>query len=144
MAKSVALRIAGEEGEPRQLRLDINALALIEDAAGCGFQRLLLVEGRSVSTIRLFIWAGLRQTLGVKSRSEWNVQKAGELIQEHIDAGGSLESLMQSINDALTAAGFAEKEVTDEPQTSGEGAAEGATGPTERAASMPGSTGQNG
>lgn len=117
MARTVPLHIAGEE-QPRLLRFDANALSLVENTTGRGLQ-LLLLEGRAISTIRVLLWAGLKDQLPTRKRAEWTLDKAGTLLQEHMDAGGKLETIAAAIGEAITASGLLPDD-EDEPAKGGE------------------------
>lgn len=103
MARSIAFTFAGEN-TPRHLRLDINAVSLIEERVAAGLGSLFEKGRVGISTIRACIWAGQ-----LHENPELTIDEAGKQIDDHLEAGGTLPQLSEHIKDALEAAGLGKK-----------------------------------
>jgi len=89
-----------ELDKPRKFRYDFNAIADLEDKAGCGIAKFLSEEKAGISTIRLLTWAGLKwQDKGM------TIERAGSIVQRYIEDGGILETLSSFIGVALKMSG---------------------------------------
>lgn len=78
----------GIEERKRYFRFDINALADFEQEVGMGFPQLMSSRAVFAAT-RALTWAGLKwqdRTL--------TIQSVGELIQQFITAGGSIDEVL--------------------------------------------------
>lgn len=79
-------------GKDYPLRFSVNALCALEEKTGRSLDAL---QGSQMSCVRGLLWCGLRETLPHVS-----LEEAGELIDGHLRAGGTLKS----VSDALAAA----------------------------------------
>lgn len=96
---------------PRRLRYTHNDLADMEDEAGCGFQALLNTSFRG---LRLLLKYGLKW----QDRALTN-QQVGNLIQKHVEKGGTQVDLLKKVIEALQEAGFLEKEAPPDADAAG-------------------------
>ena len=72
-----------------KLRFNINAIADIEQKAGKGIGALFSEENMGVNSIRLLLWGAIRhQEKGL------TLDKAGMILDDFMEEGGTLESLM--------------------------------------------------
>jgi len=103
--------------KPRKLRFDINALSDAEEALGMGLGALMRSQ-MGVRAIRALLWAGLKwEDRGL------TLEKTGDIVQKHIESGGNLEGLGESISRALLASGlFDSEDEDDEKNTKAEAA----------------------
>lgn len=107
MARSVAFTFKGEN-TPRHLRLDINAVSLIEERVSAGIGSLFEKGRVGISTIRACLWAGQ-----LHENPSLTIDEAGEQINDHLDAGGTLVQLCDVIREALEAAGLGKPDGKD-------------------------------
>ncbi len=107
----IPLRMRGV-AEPVYIRLDINSMTRIEDAADEGLADILGAR-KTVSALRWVIWAGARIGATDKWRGlaplapgeePWTPDAAGNLLQSHLDHGGTLEQLLEDTKAATDAA----------------------------------------
>lgn len=85
----------------RRLRYDINAIADLEEKLGRGVGAMLSEEAMGLSTVRGLLWAGLKwEDRGL------TVDRAGQLLQDHLASGGDLQAVGQQINQALQISGL--------------------------------------
>jgi hypothetical protein len=110
-------------GRDYRLRLDINALADLEDVMGVGIGSLVVGGRMGLSTIRALLWAALKW----EERS-LTMAGAGDLISEHLHAGGELPPLVNKLTEALQLSGILgpakpAAEETDGPEGNGEAGA---------------------
>ena len=84
----------------RALRMiyTVNALCDVEARSGGSLDALM---ERQFSAARLLLWGALTQR-----QPEMTLEAAGELIDEHIRGGGTLEEIVQLCAEALEEAGF--------------------------------------
>ena len=95
-------------GETKRLRFDFNALADIEEKAGVGAAVLFSEQRMGFNAIRLLVWGGLRhQDPGLTT------QRAGMIIRDYIDEGGTFEGLVVKIMDAISLSGLFPKETKE-------------------------------
>lgn len=87
--------IAGRE---LKLKYTVNALCAVEERAGAPLDEMM---ARQFSAVRLLLWGGL-----AACRPETTLQEAGEMMDEHIRAGGTLEEIAQMCMEAMEDAGF--------------------------------------
>jgi hypothetical protein len=85
--------------KPRRLRFDINALIDIENVSG-GKSIQQVLGNMGIGTIRLLMWAGLKH-----DDRRLTQEKTGELLQEHLDAGGDIVSLVDILTEAMDVSG---------------------------------------
>lgn len=80
------------------LHFTINALCTLEEMTGQSLAQLLLC---SLSAVRGLLWCAL-----VDSRPGFTLQEAGEQLEKHLQAGGSLSLVANRLAEALADAGF--------------------------------------
>ena len=107
MARGITFEAGGKS---YTLRFDINALCDVESMLGTSLPQLSLANA-GMSTIRVFLWAGLRQ-----SNRGLTLETAGLVMQALIDQGKTWDEIGQLINDALVAAGLATVEGEDDSE----------------------------
>jgi hypothetical protein len=84
-------------GKNRVIRYDYNALADLEQAGGASIATLFSNQDNlGFNFIRLIVWAGLKH-----AEPGFTIQRAGMLIQKHIDDGGDLGTLTKTFLEAL-------------------------------------------
>lgn len=91
----VCMEIAGETV---RLRYTIGSMCAMEDRAGGALEALL---DRPFTAARLLLWGGM-----IAARPQTTLAEAGERIDAHIAAGGSLEEIVEACAEALRRAGF--------------------------------------
>ena len=100
MTTSVFITLGGKE---RRLKYDINAAAEMEELL-CG-RSLLFILGNPASAgfsvMRTLLWGGLKH-----AEKGLTLQRAGLLMQEFLDAGGTLEALSETIGEAVRRSGI--------------------------------------
>jgi len=107
--RSVDLEVGGET---KRLRYDFNALADIEEKAGVGAAVLFSEQRMGFNAIRLLVWGGLRhQDPGLTT------QRAGMVVKDFIDEGGTFEGLVGKIMEAIDLSGLLPKETKEENPT---------------------------
>jgi hypothetical protein len=90
------------KGEQKPFRLDLNAVADLEELMDKGFGAILSEENMGFNTIRAFYWAGLKW----KDRG-LTLHRAGNIVQSMMTEDGyTFETLMEPIKDALIAGGL--------------------------------------
>lgn len=99
---------------PVKFRFTIPNTRALELAAGCGIE-LLRLRGQTVHALVLMTCYGLR----------WNDKRmtedrASELIQEYLDADGSVEELSKALVKAMNGSGVYGEPETDEIESSDE------------------------
>lgn len=82
--------------QPRKLLFDWNAVADLEEGAGINLMRLLSEERAGFSTIRALVWAGLKH-----EDPRLTKQRAGVLLHEYVENGGSMDELFKAVLEAL-------------------------------------------
>jgi len=85
-------------GKAYRMCYSVNALCAVEDCAGGSLDSLM---ERQFSATRLLLWGGL-----MEKQPEITLCAAGELIGEHIRAGGTLEDIVNICARGLSEAGF--------------------------------------
>jgi hypothetical protein len=84
-----------------RLRYDFNAIADLEQQSGSGVISLFSEEKVGFHTIRMLLWAGLKwDTKGLTT------EKTGDIINDFVAEGNSLEELSNYITDALQESGL--------------------------------------
>ena len=107
--RSVDLEVGGET---KRLRFDFNALADIEEKAGVGAAVLFSEQRMGFNAIRLLVWGGLRhQDPGLTT------QRAGMIVKDYIEEGGTFEGLVVKIMEAINLSGLLPKETKEENPT---------------------------
>jgi len=110
------ITIAGKE---YLLRFDINAVCDIEERAGVGIGALFDESRLGLSTARLFLWGGLKwRDRGI------TIERAGNLIRDFTNDGGSWAELMAIIRRGLEKAGvlrFIAPENAEDEEAEGDG-----------------------
>ena len=95
MTGPVYITIGGKE---RNLRYDINAAAEMEELMGG--KSLLYVMSNPMaagfSAIRILLWGGLKH-----AEKGLTLQLVGLMMQEYMEAGGTIETLAAKIGDAV-------------------------------------------
>ena len=84
--------------KPRKIRFDLNALVEVEAIAGKSLTALL--GDLSLTTLRDLTWAGLKHEDRRLTR-----ERAGQLLQGYLEAGGTTEELITRLVDALEQSG---------------------------------------
>lgn len=85
-------------GKEYQVNYTVNSLCRLEDRAAMPIGRLM---DRQFSAARLLLWAGLSGSL-----PDMTVAQAGDIIQEHITQGGTLEDIVDICAEGLSEGGF--------------------------------------
>lgn len=85
-------------GRALRMNYTVNALCDVEARSGGSLDALM---ERQFSAARLLLWGALTQC-----QPEMTLEAAGELIDEHIRGGGTLEEIVQLCAEALEEAGF--------------------------------------
>jgi hypothetical protein len=98
------------DGKSRKLRYDFNALADIEERAGLGIGAIFSEQRVGFHSIRLLVWGGLKwQDRGL------TLERAGKMVGDYLQNGGTFEGLMDKVRQALQKSGMADfKEVEEE------------------------------
>lgn len=93
--------VAIELDRPRRLRFDINSLAELEDVLGGNLFSVFQQDRLGIKFLRAFVWGGLRW-----EDKSLTMHQAGDLIQDYLERGGTLESLMQTLTKAIELSGL--------------------------------------
>jgi len=80
------------------LHYTINALCELEEMTGRGLDQLLKT---SFSSIRGLLWCGIRHQM-----PELTIVEAGNMLEKHLEKGGTLEQIANAVCAALEDAGF--------------------------------------
>lgn len=88
-------------GQTRTLRMDFNAICDLEQHFGKGISHIFAEENIGFSTIRAFYWAALRH-----ENKTLTINNIGDLLQEELANGNSIEHLLNPILTAFKVAGF--------------------------------------
>lgn len=99
---AIKVQLAGKD---RELYFDINTLAEVDDLLRTGIVGLCHSNDWRVSDVRTVLWAGLKSEDPKLTR-----EQVGEIIFEHMRAGGFVYDLTAMIYKALFAAGFLREE----------------------------------
>ena len=94
-------------GKAYPLRFTVNALCRLEEETGL---RLSSLDGDSLSCLRGLLWCGLMERLPSLTLTE-----AGDLIDAHLRAGGTLTDVAGPLADALADACFFPKAGRESP-----------------------------
>jgi len=90
-------------GKERRLKYDINAAAEMEELLGS--RSLLFILGNPASAgfsvMRTLLWGGLKH-----AEKGLTLQRVGLMMQEYLEAGGSLEKLNEAIGQAVRRSGI--------------------------------------
>jgi hypothetical protein len=117
MTTSVFITLGGKE---RRLKYDINAAAEIEELLGG--RSLLFILGNPASAgfsvIRTLLWGGMKH-----AEKGLTLQRVGLFMQEYLENGGSLETISETIGEAVRRSGILGKlgETDTTEETSGNG-----------------------
>ena len=90
------------------LRYTVNSMCALETRVGGPLEEVLKYD---FAAVRLLLWGGL-----IEGCPELTLRGAGELIEAHMRAGGTLDALVEQCAEALREAGFfgpAEKETAE-------------------------------
>lgn len=93
------------DGREYTLRYTVNALCCLEDQADGSLEKLL---GKGISGLRGLLWCGL-----MEEDPSLTLAKTGELLQRHLQSGGSLQSVALQVASALEDAGFFQQPVME-------------------------------
>ncbi len=85
-------------GREYPLRFSVNALCCLEEKTGRGLSSL---QSDRLSCIRALLWCGL-----MESEKGLTLEGAGELLDAHLRAGGSLSQVSAILSEALSDACF--------------------------------------
>ena len=85
-------------GREYPLRFSVNALCCLEEKTGKSLSQLQSTE---LSCLRGLLWCGL-----MESKSPPTLEGAGELLDAHLRAGGSLSQVSAILSEALSDACF--------------------------------------
>lgn len=101
MATGATLKLAGED-RPRLVRFDINALDDVERYVDREVRDLIADGslGLKVRATRALLWGGLKH-----ADPGLSPPAVGDIIQRHLDAGGTLVEVYNAVFEALIAAG---------------------------------------
>ena len=98
MGRGVEIELGGK---PRVLRFGYNEIADLEEEAGCGITELLGNEKRvGLYTLRLLLAYGLRH-----EERGMTKQRAGMLLDEHLNGGGDMSAFSEKLMEAVMASG---------------------------------------
>lgn len=109
MSRGVIINLDRE----RKLRYTINSLIELEQAIG-GPLGGMLGNRTGLRMIRALVWVGLKHEQ--KGLTE---DRVGELLQDYLNQGGSLESLGEKITEALKMSGILPDDDADPNETAG-------------------------
>lgn len=116
MSKHLGIVYVEINGEQKPFRLDLNAIADLEELLGKGIGSILTEENVGFRTIRAFYWAGLR----FKDRG-LTVERAGDMVQKMLSEDGkSFADLMVPVQEALVASGLIKMKKADEEESESE------------------------
>lgn len=85
-------------GKDYPLRFSVNALCCLEEKTGVSLDRL---QGSPMRCLRGLLWCGLTE-----SRPDMTLEDAGQLLDEHLRSGGSLQGASDALAAALSDACF--------------------------------------
>ena len=93
----------------------VKAAKDLEEIAGTS-PYLLSLRGQSVKATVLMVWHGLKH-----ADASMNENKAVNMLQRYLDAGGKLKGLNEALVKAMNESGvYGEPDVPDEPEREGE------------------------
>ena len=96
-------------GNDYKLRMDVNALSEVEIKMNMGFSKVMQLE-LSVAMIRVLLWAGLKWC-----DRKMTIEKAGNLLETHLENGGSLDEISEKIGEAVKSSGLFKSMEDDDP-----------------------------
>lgn len=101
--------------EQKAFRLDLNAVADLEDLFDKGISEILDEKNIGFRTIRAFYWAGLK----FKDKG-LTVERAGNIVQSMLTEGQSFKEMMAPVTKALIASGILKKQKNDSDESTTE------------------------
>lgn len=108
MAKHIKVELDKE----RWLRLDINALADLEEVLGYGIGEIFSARKVGLTTLRAMLWASLKWR-----DNTITIREAGNIIQNYLENGGSMEKLTSYLMEALQHSGIMSVDEAEEVDT---------------------------
>lgn len=85
-------------GREYTLRYTVNAVCCLEEKMGAGLESLMRTQ---LSCLRGLLWCGL-----MENHPGVTLERAGEMLQAHLEQGGSLRAVADILAAALEDAGF--------------------------------------
>lgn len=127
------------QGQPRtrNYRYDLNALADFEQEVGMGFGQLMQMKA-AFAMVRALLWAGLKHEDRTLS-----IEYVGELVQDAMNAGATLDDLMTDAFEAAVAHGALGKQKEPDPTVTVEPAKPRDLGDGAVVATLPATTDQS-
>lgn len=99
------------DGEVKQMRFDLNAVADLEEYFGAGIMEIMNEKRVGFSTLRAFFWAGLKwRDRGL------TIERAGKMVNSLIREGKTLPDLMKIVTEALDRSGLFKFNNVDEEE----------------------------
>lgn len=96
-------------GKSRKLRYDFNAIADAEEKAGLGISNMFSDDRAGLNSVRLLVWAGLKwRERGL------TIERTGDMLQDFVREGGSLEAIMDKVRLALERSGLLKFQEVDD------------------------------
>ena len=94
-----------------ELEYTINSVCDLEELTGKDLGESLAAGG--FASLRAMLWCGL-----VEHKQDLTVRDAGNLLQQYIKAGGTMESLVETMTKAVEHAGFlgGQTEMAEKPK----------------------------
>ena len=89
-------------GRQFKLKYTFNSICAMEEMAQMPLEKFM---GRMYSSVRLLFWGAL-----LELQPEITLREAGEIIGNHVKAGGSIDEVALLCSEALSLAGFAADE----------------------------------
>ena len=80
------------------LRYTVNSMCAVEDAAGGALDGVM---EKQFTAARLLLWGGM-----LDGQPQMTLAQAGEIIGDHLAAGGTLEEIVEFCAEGLRRAGF--------------------------------------
>lgn len=112
MSKQNGIVYVEIDGDQKPFKLDLNAVADLEEILGKGIGAIFEEENVGFRTIRALYWAGLKW----KDRG-LTLERAGRIVQKMItDDGVDFKDLMVPVQEALIASGLVKKKDIDGEQ----------------------------
>lgn len=91
-------RLIQLDGREYALRYTVNAVCCLEEKMGLGLEGLMRTQ---LSCLRGLLWCGL-----MESQPGITLERAGDMLQAHLEMGGSLRAVADTLAAALEDAGF--------------------------------------
>ena len=91
-------RLIQLDGREYALRYTVNALCCLEEKIGKGLESL---TGTQLTCLRGLLWCGL-----MEEQPGITLDRAGEILQAHLEKGGRLRTVADHLAAALEDAGF--------------------------------------